>query len=271
MSINIIEKIYNYVSQGYSEDHARSRVTQDIVLHKIAHSNMRDNITIKGGVIMFNLTKHSRRATLDIDIDFIRYSISNESIEHFFQLLNQIDDGITLILQNPIRELKQQDYKGKRILFSIKDEFNNVVSDAKIDLGVHNNISINQDEFTFYLESLEEGVVLNVNSKEQIFSEKLLSLLRHGLRSTRYKDIYDLFYLISETNLDVSDVLKVFNKMEISNNYPTLEIIQDRIRKILNNPVFARNASKPNNDWIEIDYDLVVNTILDFLSSFVTV
>ena len=31
------------------------------------------SITVKGGVVMFNITKEKRRATVDIDIDLIRH------------------------------------------------------------------------------------------------------------------------------------------------------------------------------------------------------
>lgn len=49
MSFDINKKINDYVMQGYSEEHARSRVIQDVILHKIAHCNIKDNITVKGG------------------------------------------------------------------------------------------------------------------------------------------------------------------------------------------------------------------------------
>lgn len=36
---------------------------------------------MKGGVVMCELTKTVRRTTMDIDIDFVRYSISETSIK----------------------------------------------------------------------------------------------------------------------------------------------------------------------------------------------
>ena len=52
-------------------------------------------------------------------------------------------------------------------------------------------------DFRFKVISDDAGVVLLVNPKEQIFVEKLKGLLRLGAISTRYKDVYDLFYLCS--------------------------------------------------------------------------
>lgn len=47
------------------------------------------------GVVMRSKTRNIRRATQDLDIDFIRLSLSNEAIDTFISKLNCLD-GITL-------------------------------------------------------------------------------------------------------------------------------------------------------------------------------
>lgn len=49
---------------------------------------------------------------------------------------------------------------------------------TKIDIGVHSNKSVEQVDFQFKIITDNENVVLLVNPKEQIFAEKLKSLLR---------------------------------------------------------------------------------------------
>ena len=44
------------------------------------------------------------------------------------------------------------------------------------------------------------GVSLLINSKEQMFTEKLRSILKFGPLSTRYKDIFDIYYLSKLVN-----------------------------------------------------------------------
>ena len=78
--MNLYEEIERIKSQGYSENDAGSKLGQDIVLKAIADSGMARNATIKGGVVMRSISGDSRRATQDLDLDFIRYSISDESI-----------------------------------------------------------------------------------------------------------------------------------------------------------------------------------------------
>ena len=177
---------------GYETDDAEARVCQDIVLKAISKSVLSRNVTIKGGVVMRSITNNIRRATQDMDIDFVRYSLSDESVEKFIAKLNCIE-GITITKVGKIEELSQQDYKGKRVNVHIKDIHGNLI-ESKIDLGVHKHMEIEQEEYCFDIAFDNEGASLLINTREQMFAEKLRSLLKFGTFSTRYKDIYDMYY-----------------------------------------------------------------------------
>lgn len=262
--INIKDKVNEYKTKGYSQEHATARVVQDILLTKLSKSIYKNNVTIKGGVVMFNITKQIRRATIDIDIDFIHYAIDDKSIERLFNELNREDDLLMLRINYPIKELKQADYNGRRILFTVSDSFGNVINNAKLDFGVHKYVDIKQEEFIFQIESMNQTTSLLINTKEQIVAEKLSSLLRHGIRSTRYKDIYDIYYIIVETELNINDVMSVVEKMELDKNYGDLTQINRKLDKILNNSFFSKNASNPHNKWIDCTYEKVVEKLLVF-------
>ena len=81
--MNLLEEIEKVKNAGYSEANAQARVCQDIILDGIAKGNLSKNVTIKGGVVMRNLSRNARRATQDIDLDFIKYSISDGAIRAF--------------------------------------------------------------------------------------------------------------------------------------------------------------------------------------------
>ena len=142
---NIRDWVERFVGEGYSRKNAEARVCQDIILMAIANSSLSRNVTIKGGVVMRSLTGNIRRATQDIDIDFIRYSLDDESIKRFIRKLNSAD-GITIQAVGVFEELNQQEYYGKRVNVIIRDLFGNVVK-SKIDLGVHKQLQIEQEEF----------------------------------------------------------------------------------------------------------------------------
>jgi predicted nucleotidyltransferase component of viral defense system len=79
----------SYISQGLSSLDASARTCQDVILELIAESPLAKNVTIKGGVVMQHLSGTTRRATQDLDFDFIRYSISDESIHEFIRIIRE--------------------------------------------------------------------------------------------------------------------------------------------------------------------------------------
>ena len=74
------------------------------------------------------------------DIDFIKYSLADESIDAFISKLNCLD-GIKISRLGKIEELRQQDYSGKQVFVLIEDAEGNQVR-SKIDLGVHNRFEL---------------------------------------------------------------------------------------------------------------------------------
>ena len=77
---NIDTWIKLVMQDGYSTARATAKVSQDIILRAIEASDFGRNITVKGGVVMHSITGNARRATLDMDLDFIRYSLEEESM-----------------------------------------------------------------------------------------------------------------------------------------------------------------------------------------------
>ena len=199
MMINIQKVIEEANENGYHGDKASAKVCQDIVLKALSIGSLRRNVTIKGGVVMMAISKDIRRATQDLDIDFIRYSLDDSAIEAFIEKLN--DKDIKIEITSPIKRLHHQDYDGKRVFIDISDHFGNVFS-TKLDVGVHKDIDIDQDELCFDLGIDSNSVTLLANSKEQICVEKIKSLLKFGITSTRYKDIFDIYYLINKNDFD---------------------------------------------------------------------
>lgn len=131
--INLEKMAEKYREAGYSERNADARVFQDILLKAIEQSDFGRNVTIKGGVVMRSLTGNVRRATEDLDLDFIRYSLEDSSIRYFIAKLNSLDGVKIGIKGDKIEQLSQQEYSGKRVFIIISDNAGNSI-ESKIDL-----------------------------------------------------------------------------------------------------------------------------------------
>ena len=258
-----------YIDNGFSLANASAKICQDIILNKISKSKMNKNVTIKGGVVMYGLSNDKRRATRDLDLDFIKYSLADESIKTFIDTLNLVNDGINVYIDGPIQELHHQDYKGKRVNVILKDENNFNVS-AKLDIGVYKNFDIKQDEYCFNLEAINESATLLINSKEQIICEKLKSLLRFGIRTTRYKDIFDIYYLINNTNINKDDLLDIIDTLIIKDTTMRENNTHDIIKNLnitLNNSIFKKSLSDAKNNWLNISVEDVIDNVISYFNS----
>lgn len=86
--MNLEDIVRHNIENGYDLIDARSKVAQDIILIKISKSKFKNNITIKGGVVMHSISNSVRRATRDLD--FIKYSLEDKSIIGFIDKLNSV-------------------------------------------------------------------------------------------------------------------------------------------------------------------------------------
>ena len=262
--MNLYEEIEKIKGQGYSEADAQSKLGQDIVLKAISDSGMARNATIKGGVVMRSISGDSRRATQDLDLDFIRYSISDESVRRFVEKLNCID-GLTIKLTGKITELNHLDYKGKRINISLTDTEETTIS-LKMDIGVHNDLSIEQDEYAFDVGFQDDAISLLINSPAQMITEKLKSMLRFGIRNTRFKDIFDICYLSERVKPDqLSDCIKKYIFADPSLHVYSTNDITARIERMFNNPGYLAELKKSGKNWLDISDEEAMEKDLEFI------
>lgn len=264
--MNLAQMVVSVQKLGYEPDDARARVCQDIVLKAISKSELSRNVTIKGGVVMRNMTNNIRRATQDMDIDFIRYSLSDDSIEQFIEMINCLE-GFTIKRVGKIEELSQQDYKGKRVYIHITDNAGNRI-ESKIDLGVHKHMEIEQEEFCFDIAFDNEGASLLANTREQMFVEKLRSLLKFGSFSTRYKDIYDMYYQCGKMNEEkLFRCLNTFIFDDTGMRENNMNAIVKRVEFVFRDKTYGQRVDKSDKRWMDDAIGDVFEGILNYLES----
>ena len=99
-------------------------------------------------------------------------------------------------------------------------------------------------------------------------------MLRFGIRTTRYKDIFDIYYLINKTEINKEDLLNIMNTLIIKNSTMRENNIGDIINNldtILNNNIFKRSLSDARNNWLDISVEQVINNVIDYFKSIETI
>lgn len=257
-----------YMDDGPDFQNATARTCRDVVLTLISMSRMADHVTVKGGVVMQQISGDRRRATRDLDLDFVRYPMTDEGIREFIRSLRPSSVGVRLEIVGPVEELKHQDYRGKRVHLRITDN-GGVSMDTKLDLGVHDRLSLEQQELWFDTALQDEGISLMANSKEQICAEKLRSLMRIGVASTRFKDVFDVYYLLCREGVDRESFdcamrVLVYDADDMREAGPS--DAHARLTRVLGDRRFRRNLANARNNWLGANVDEVVSGILCFFS-----
>lgn len=271
--MNIETMIEEYTKIGYNYEYASSKVCQDILLLKISNSIFSKHITIKGGVVIHSISKDIRRATRDLDLDFIKYSLDDISIINFINKLNNVNDGIRISIIGTIKKLHHQDYDGKRVNIKLVDLFGYAI-DTKLDIGVHKNFDIEQDEYCFNFDVIDKAANLLINSKEQILTEKLKSLLKLGFQSTRYKDLFDFYFLINTAGIDKVKLLNCFDILIFKDENMKENNINDilsRLEKIINSKRYYNMLNNPKVNWMNLPINEVISNVLNYFKSLETV
>lgn len=217
---------------------------------------------------MQKLSNDARRITQDIDFDFIHYPISNDGINSFIRQINCFD-GLTISLKGKPVELNQESYNGKRIILNIIDQYDYSIN-SKVDIGVHNNFDLNQEECILDICFQADSIKLLINSREQIIVEKIKSLMRFKYKSTRYKDIYDICFLLKDSNKEkIKRYLSLVIFDDENSSINSVEQIIYVLTSIFCNSDFVHKLEISNKNWLDISSKQAMSEILQYFKNLV--
>lgn len=114
----------------------------------------------------------------------------------------------------------------------------------------------------------EAGASLLINSNEQMFVEKLRSLLRFGFISTRYKDIYDMYYLSDKLNPErLTLCLETYIFKDPRMREKDIAEIIRRVSIVFADRSYQSRLASTDQRWLDEDVPKVLKQIESFLKS----
>jgi len=137
---------------------------------------------------------------------------------------------------------------------------------SKIDIGVHKDLDIEQEEYCFDVCFNEESASVLINSKAQMVTEKFKSILRFGTRSTRYKDVFDICYLANR--VDMEQLQRCIDKYIFDDSTLSISNIDEmkkRAERIFTNSTYKRRVEHSGKNWLDLSVDEVLKRDLELL------
>jgi predicted nucleotidyltransferase component of viral defense system len=199
---SVLKRLSNRRVDGQSVENAQVLFVLERFLARVAHSRYRDQLVLKGGILLYLLTQHWNRPTEDLD--FLALRIPSDTLEAVLAEILGIDLGDRLEFQpqamtwEDIRE--DTGYPCRR--FTIPFRFGpKHARQIKLDLSFGDPITPAPGliEIRPMLDDFQGGQVLGY-PVETFLAEKIETVLVRGLTTTRAKDLFDL-WVISRTGL----------------------------------------------------------------------
>lgn len=207
------------------------------VLMRLEKSKYRDNIILKGGVLLSSIIGEDLRTTKDIDATLKSLPLNIDSIRNIFEeiLSIDIDDNVNFEIVN-IRDIRLEDeYGGFRI--NVKGIFDKIRTNFFIEITTGDIITPREIKYKY--NSIFEDKKINIMAYtiETIIAEKFESIISKNITTTRAKDFYDLYMLMNKHKNDINNknlvkaIENTFNKrnteFNINNFKEIVEILEE--------------------------------------------
>ena len=207
------------------------------VLMRLEKSKYRNNIILKGGVLLSSIIGEDLRTTKDIDATLKSLPLNIETIRNIFGevLTIDIDDNVYFEIVS-IKDIRlEEEYGGFKI--NVKGTFDKIRTNFFIEITTGDIITPREIKYKY--NSIFEDRTINIMAYtiETIIAEKFESIISKNITTTRAKDFYDLYMLMNKNKNDINNknlvkaIENTFNKrnteFDIDNFKEIIELLSE--------------------------------------------
>ena len=178
------------------------------VLMRLEKSKYKDNIILKGGVLLSSIIGEDLRTTKDMDTTLKSLPLNIDSIKNIFGNILSIDinDNVNFEIAS-IKDIRLEDeYGGFRI--NVKGTFDKIRTNFFIEITTGDIITPREIEYQYNSIFEDKKINIMAYTVETIIAEKFNSVISRNIISTRAKDFYDVYMLMNENNINNENLIK---------------------------------------------------------------
>jgi predicted nucleotidyltransferase component of viral defense system len=207
-SMSLKAKINNYAKQH--------RIAPQVVLQnylferfleRVSLSEYRDNLVIKGGLLISSLVGLDTRSTMDLDTTLQHIRLTTENAGNIVRRICAIDTGddITFEVKSIEEERKNDRYGGFCVKMSAI--YGSITASLSIDMTTGDVITPMPIEYQYAkMFDSDTSISLWAYNVETILAEKIETILSRNVLNTRIRDYYDV-YILTTTKTIQKEVL----------------------------------------------------------------
>lgn len=227
IAVSVLARLKNKAKEsGRSYQLCLQLFCQEELLRRLEKSNYADNFVLKGGLFIYTLTEFESRVTMDIDLLLQKLPNTPEELKPIIEEIIRTETGNDYVIYElksvqPISVAKK--YAGISAMLTAK--IKNTKTPIKIDFGVGDVIVPKKEKRAIptQLDDFNKPVI-NTYSLETTIAEKIDAILDLMEFSSRMKDYYDLYYLLTHFEFDNTVLAEAMKKtFENRNRHFTME------------------------------------------------
>ena len=242
------------------------------LLERISISKYKDKLILKGGMLIASLVGIDSRTTMDMDATLRGFSLTEQTIrEAFLEICAiQLDDDVSLALDHilPIRE--DDEYGGYRV--AIMARFESINTPLKIDITAGDVITPAAVRYAFRSSFENKLIEIWAYNTETILAEKVETILRRSVLSTRPRDFYDVYIIMKTRRRAIKKKIFKTALKATAEKRMSLAVLQDQgkiLQTILADTTMRQRwdlYSKENHCANGIAFDNVIAALLDLVN-----
>ena len=178
------------------------------VLMRLEKSKYKDNIILKGGVLLSSIIGEDLRTTKDMDTTLKSLPLNIDSIKNIFGNILSIDinDNVNFEIAS-IKDIRLEDeYGGFRI--NVKGTFDKIRTNFFIEITTGDVITPREIEYQYNSRFEDKKIDIMAYTVETVIAEKFNSIISRNITSTRAKDFYDVYMLMNENNINNENLIR---------------------------------------------------------------
>jgi predicted nucleotidyltransferase component of viral defense system len=167
-------------------------------LERISLSPYKENLVLKGGMLIASLVGTAFRTTMDMDTTLRARLLSAETIETMLKAICDLDlgDEVRFAFER-LEEIREDDsYGGYRA--ALIAHFDSIRTPVKIDLTTGDKLTPGAILYQYPSGFEEKTLEIWAYNLETVLAEKVETILRRSTLNTRARDFYDV-YLLTKT------------------------------------------------------------------------
>ncbi len=198
-------------------------------LERMSMSEKRNCFILKGGFLISAMIGVAHRSTMDIDATIKGFDVNQENVSNIFKGICEIkiDDQLNFVFDRVEDIRETDDYPGIRVF--LKAQYGKMDTTLTVDVTTGDSIVPSEIKFAYKCVFDDKVIPVMAYPVENVFAEKLETIISRGIANTRPRDYYDvhILYLVKKDAIDFNILKQALESTarkrgsyDIMKNYP---------------------------------------------------